>query len=173
MVLAACAHTTSSGGPVSPGSSGATLSPPAILTPTPSPSPATAAPTKDPGPSTAPTRVPTPSPSTPQSPAASPVPGQPQTVTQANGGQTITLALGTTAQLQLGSGLRWSMPVVTGPAITLTPDPIPTGATYQAWTIAAVRAGQATIRSGGAPICGPGQACPQFIVDFSVTILVP
>jgi hypothetical protein len=150
------------GQPTTTGSHGARSTPPA--TPSPSASPA-------PGPSGAhssPAESPAPRPASPSPPAA----GQAVVITQADSGQTVTLALGSTAQLRLPTALRWSAPVASGHAVTLTAAPVAASLGYSEWIVTAAAAGSATVTSGGAPICSPGMACPQFVEQFTVTVTV-
>jgi hypothetical protein len=154
--LAGCGH------PKATGPKGASSTPPA--TPSPSASPA-------PGPSGAhpsPAESPAPRPASPSPPAA----GQAVVITQAYSGQSVTLTLGSSAELRLPTALRWSAPVASGHAVTLSAAPVAASLGYAEWIVTAVAAGSATITSGGAPICSPGMACPQFAEQFTVTVTV-
>lgn len=164
--LAACGSTKGTGATSTPAPAPSAPSPP--LSPTP-----TASPAASPAPPASPTPVPSLSPTPRATPAASPNAAPPVTITESDGGHTLTMPLGATAKLELPTTMAWSEPAVGGSAVTVTPVNVPTQTGFDIWNVTAVAAGQATIRSGGSPICSPGQACPQLIVAFTVTISVP
>jgi hypothetical protein len=161
--LAGCAHTARTA------SHGTASTPPATASPPPS-APGGLAPS--PGPSGAQSSLKeSPAPRPPSSPSP-PAAGQAVVITQADSGQSVALALGSSAELRLPTTLRWSAPVVGGHAVTLTAAPVAASLGYAQWTVKAVAAGSARISSGGAPICSPGMACPQFVEEFTVTVTV-
>jgi len=98
--------------------------------------------------------------STSTAPASTPL-----TVTQADNGSTIHLMQGERFTLAFGTGLTWHF--------MFEPDGIITGsATAAGGNFEAAASGTATLRASGAPICDPGKACPQFIVETVITFVV-
>ena len=111
----------------------------------------------------------------------SPVPGSQVTITHADNGRTIPLAVGDRVLLDLGDSLNWDVridnpdvlaplldnPAVPAPSIGVAP-PVPAAqGLYEA------RAdGTATLTATGSPICLPDQACPQLLMLFKVTFVV-
>jgi len=177
ILLAGCGQKAVST-PITPGGAPGGTGGPPIASPSPGPFPsATAvtipsplvpsasplAPVKS---SPAATHSPSPAPS--PTPVASPA----SVIQQSDSGKTVTLRLGASAQLQLPESMHWSAPQVAGSAVTVTPVTFIRDPGYLAWTVRAVAAGEATITSAGSPICPPGVACPMFVVEFRVTILV-
>ena len=112
----------------------------------------------------------------------SPVPGSQVTITRADNGRTIPLAVGDRVLLDLGASLNWDVridnPAVLAPLIRDNP-PVPAPPAEVAppapgaQGLFEVRAtGTATLTATGSPICLPDQACPQFLVFFKVTFVV-
>jgi hypothetical protein len=114
-------------------------------------------------------------PATPASPPVSTAPpsGVAFVITQADTGKTFTLPSGSVAELRLAGSFRWSAPQANPAIVALTPEGVPTGAGYDAWTIMATGHGAAVIESTGAPICPPGYVCAQYVVLFRVILVVP
>jgi hypothetical protein len=94
-------------------------------------------------------------------------------ITQADTGKTFTLPSGSVAELRLVASFRWSSPQATPGIVALTPEAVPAGAGYEAWTITTTGHGTAVIESTGAPVCPPGHVCAQYVVLFRVTLAVP
>lgn len=131
------------------------------------PSPPTAAPTM--------TAPPLGTPVTGSAPALS-APGSMHTITEADNGMTVQMAVGAVAMLALRA------PLGSDPWQVHTPDPqilmpvappgmtaVP-GTTIQ--TYRAVGAGQTAITAESRPHCDPGKACAQVIQGFHVTVVV-
>lgn len=167
-LLGACSTTRSVATPTTPATRLPTASPTATVTAPVSPQPVAPA---RPLPTLA---SPAPHPSTPVASTRPPPAGVAFVISNTDQGRTVTLPLGSAAELRLGMGLRWSAPTVSGTATlvvtreTLFPDP-----GYSAWRVTAAGRGTSTLQSTGLPICGPGQMCAQFVLLFRVTILVP
>lgn len=100
------------------------------------------------------------------------MPSPASVIQQSDSGRTLTLALGTSAQLRLPETMHWATPEVAGSAVTVTPVTFVRDPGYLAWTVQAVAAGEATITTSGSPICPPGMACPMYVLLFRVTIQV-
>ncbi len=101
---------------------------------------------------------------------ASPSPSPVQVVTEADSGQTISLAVGQTADLRLSNRYTWSAPQVSGGAVRVAGGAA--AADYHEWTLTAVARGTATVTSGGRVACSPGDVCPGAVRAFSVTVAV-
>ena len=106
-------------------------------------------------------------------PAPATPPGVALVITQADSGQTVTLARGSTAELRLGNGLTWSNLSVAGGAVTIAPEALPTDAGYQGWRLTAVAPGSVVVTATGRQTCRAGELCAAFVVLFRVTINVP
>lgn len=89
-----------------------------------------------------------------------------RTVTTADSGRTIKLALHGCAILTLGGGLSWSKPKASNADVQVT------SRSSQSFTLRAVHPGTATIASAGRPRCQAGRACALFIEAFSLKIRV-
>ena len=114
--------------------------------------------------------VPCPGVSTSTSPfAVTPLPIQNPmlTVTGADMNQTVDLTLNQKFVLNLGT-LRWT--------VTFTPDNIERVANTSDGTgqgiYQAIGKGTTILHGTGAPICGPGQACPDFLEVMTITFVV-
>jgi hypothetical protein len=182
VALPGCTHSRSATGPSASPSPTTTIVPTAtaLVTPT------TVASVAVPVPSRSDTPSPKPRPSTDRpasstpaaTPTSPPVPTAPPSgvafvITQADTGKTFTLPSGSVAELRLVGSFRWSAPQATPAIVALTPEAVPTGAGYEAWTITATGHGTAVIDSTGAPICPPGHVCAQYVVLFRVILVVP
>jgi len=108
----------------------------------------------------APTPLPVASSSTPPGGLGGLVPLVP--ITQADNGSTVHLAQGQQIELQFSSGLSWRF--VFDPAGVITAS---SGGLYTA-----AAAGTTVLRATGAPICNPGQACPQFLEEITIAFVV-
>jgi hypothetical protein len=72
----------------------------------------------------------------------------------------------------VGAGLRWSGLHEVGAPLLRRRGPVADGDGRLTATYAAVRTGRTSLRASGAPKCSPGQACPQFILLWQVTIVI-
>ena len=118
-------------------------------------------------------------PAAPSAPAASGAPASsassssvpaPAQVTLANENGTITMRVGQTFTLALGATQVWTVQVADQTVLRrLVNDTMVRGAQgiYQA-----LQAGTTTLSASGRPQCGAGQACPMYIVEFQVTVVV-
>ena len=91
-------------------------------------------------------------------------------ITNADDMGTVRVALGAQVALTLGSDLNWSN-VQAVPSSVLTRETLPLPSGVQA-IFSATGKGTATITASGGAICKPGQACPQFLRAFTVTVVV-
>ncbi len=89
----------------------------------------------------------------------------PATVTLADSGRTFSMRVGQDFTLALGE-LAWSIHQADPGILAPLPSPLVPG---QQGIYQAVRPGQTGLRGSGRPVCGPGQACPMFIVAFRIT----
>jgi hypothetical protein len=162
VVLAACGHSAARSVRSTPS---ATTSAPTAATPGVSPSPS-ASPVQSPSPVRSPL-APTPTTGTGSTPA-------PLIITEADADKTFTLAIGSSAQVQLpDTTRRWSNPTVVGTGVTVNPIATSAGSGIQEWGILAISAGRATLHFAGTPICTGGTSCPMNVLELSVTIVVP
>ena len=86
--------------------------------------------------------------------------------------QTVYLEVGEQAFVVLANNLRWNF-TSSDPTVLIQMSSVPSDApsgTQSAYV--AVGPGIATLRGIGAPICNPGEACPQFMLDFNATVVV-
>lgn len=83
------------------------------------------------------------------------------TLTQADNGSTVTVSVGDTVTLRLGTDLDWSnSAMVSDPSVLrLVPLTLVRGV-QGVWR--AVSAGQSTLSATGKPICAQAQPCPLF-----------
>jgi hypothetical protein len=135
----------------------ATAAGPAVASPSrvvPPPRPATAPPV--------PRSTPT---ATPAAQATGPV-----VVTLAQAGGTVDLAVGQHLELQFGTAYQWSISVTGSGILVAVPAPVPAGV-QGIW--AAERAGTASIRAVGNPLCLQAKPpCGMPSREFSVTVIV-
>jgi len=122
---------------------------------------------------------PAPSPTATDSPTS--LPGTQLTITQADNGRTISLAVGDRVLLDLGGSLNWNVRIDNPAVLAPLPDnpPMPSPSIGVAPPVPAAQGifearagGTATLTATGTPICLPDQACPQFLVLFKVTFVV-
>src|SRR5438552_4726039 len=178
VALAGCTqHRSASGPSASPSPTTTVPTATAVVTPTAvaSVAPPVPARSETPSPKANPsTDRPAPStpPATPTSPPVSiaPPPGVAFVITQADTGKTFTLPSGSVAALRLVGTFRSSAPQATPAIVALAPEPLPTGAGYEAWKITATGHGTAVIESTGSPVCPPGHVCAQYVVLFRVIV---
>jgi len=83
----------------------------------------------------------------------------------------VTLDVGTTFVIELGSGLQWSGLHSTSPAVAVSNQVAVTGGGLTA-TATATAPGSATLSAYGAPICAPGTACPQIVMLWTLDVVV-
>lgn len=96
------------------------------------------------------------------------------TITNADDGKTLSVAVGSTVDLVLtsDSGMQpWMVqapdPAVLAPAAS---PPAPAGAVARGYR--AIAAGTTTVSATDRPACSPGQVCPHFIRAFRATVAV-
>lgn len=92
-------------------------------------------------------------------------------ITEADSNTTITVKVGTPIEVMLGSDLDWTISW-SDPSLLA---PIPTFAVLPAGTQSfsgAVKPGTTTLTGQGRPICKAGEACPQFIEEFTATLVI-
>jgi len=94
-------------------------------------------------------------------------------VDRADGGHTVHVRLGEDLRVVLaGTTLRWTGPRQVGPHLLRSHGhPTNHAGTLRA-SYVAVAVGRTTLEASGAPICTPGQACPQFILLWQVRVVV-
>jgi hypothetical protein len=98
------------------------------------------------------------------------------TITEADSGKTFSVAMGATINLALRApqGFQdWQ--VATPDPLVLVPTVNPAAAAARGVTLRAFRAvavGQTAIMATSMPVCTPGQACPQIVRAFKVTVAV-
>jgi predicted secreted protein len=103
---------------------------------------------------------------TPQPPAA------PQTITEADSGESLTLAPGSDTRLQLSGQYSWSEPTVRGDAVQLARVDYFQDPGFSEWLVRAVRPGTATIVARGAPACAGAEPCPDAPLGLQLEITV-
>jgi hypothetical protein len=81
--------------------------------------------------------------------------------------QTITLSRNERFVLNLGSDLTWKVQFDPADSIIRVANSASTGGIQGVYE--AAKTGTATLRATGAPICVKGQACPQFLINVTVT----
>ena len=81
------------------------------------------------------------------------------------------MSAGSSFKLSLRSGLHWSGPHTSSSDIAITDVQAPASGGLTA-TVTALAPGRATLTASGAPICSPGQACPQFILLWTLGVVV-
>jgi len=94
-------------------------------------------------------------------------------VTQADQGRTVTLGVGQTLEVRLSGGgsQQWSAPrsadvnVLEGTGSSADPTRGDAAATFVART-----AGSTRVSSQARPICAAGQACPDFVRLWTITV---
>ncbi|MGH2459282.1 MAG: hypothetical protein ACRDIY_10505 [Chloroflexota bacterium] len=131
-------------------------------TPPSGPTPAATLPARD--------GTPQPSPGGPTPSVATGAPGGTVRVTQADNGQTITLRVGQTFLLALGSNLDWNITVADPTVVSRVVNVAVVRGAQGIYR--ANQAGQTTLTATGRPICAPNQACPMFIQLVKVNLVV-
>jgi hypothetical protein len=92
-----------------------------------------------------------------------------QTLTYADNGSTVTVAVGDSIQLQLATDGSWDVAVSDAGVLTAASGPLPPEVRGR-WQ--AVAPGQVSITANGGPICAPATVCPQLILHFQATVFV-
>ncbi len=94
-------------------------------------------------------------------------------LTEAARGHTVQLALGWTLTLRLGApGRRFSAPrQYGGQALQALGEPRRNGTEVSA-SFRAVRPGTVQLRAAEGPLCRPGEACPDYLVLWTLTVRV-
>jgi hypothetical protein len=94
-------------------------------------------------------------------------------ITRAADGRTVTVGLGWTVGVDLrAQALRWSAPSELAPRLLRQVGSVVRADDGVQVDYTAVAAGHTTLRATERPICGPGRACPQFIVLWQVHVRV-
>jgi len=92
---------------------------------------------------------------------------------RADGGHSVHVEPGQTVTVELGgSGLRWSDLHQVGPRLLHQRGATVVRGGSLVASYLAKGVGRTGLRASGAPICAPGQACPQFIVLWQVRVVV-
>ena len=94
-------------------------------------------------------------------------------VDRGDGGRTVHVRGGHILRVVLGGAtLRWSGLHQVGPALLRRSGRIVSRDGGIMASYRAVKAGHTTLRAGGAPLCAPGRACPQFVLLWQVRVVV-
>lgn len=106
-------------------------------------------------------------------PVSHPVPPAPSgshMITQSDNGKTVTFTKGDRFGIAMGDTLQWSLSLDPSGIVTRVPNIMTLRGEQGVYTATAV--GTTTLHATGAPICTPGQACPQFRQEVTVNIVV-
>lgn len=93
-----------------------------------------------------------------------------ESVTEADSGSTVTVAVGQELPLRLGSDWSWDEPQADGAAVSLTRVDYLVDPGYVEWLIVGEQAGTAKIITTGAPACGDEAQCPPTDFDLNVEV---
>lgn len=96
----------------------------------------------------------------------------PQLITEADSGESFTLALGSETRLRLSGKYVWSEPSVSGDAVELARVDYFQDPGFSEWTVPAVQLGTATIAAEGTPACAGQERCPDAPLRFGMEITV-
>jgi predicted secreted protein len=96
----------------------------------------------------------------------------PQTITEADSGESFMLQVGSKTALRLAGKYSWSEPTVRGEAVELTRVDYFQDPGFSEWLLRAVRPGTATIAARGTPACAGQEPCPDEPLRFQVEITV-
>jgi predicted secreted protein len=96
----------------------------------------------------------------------------PSTITEADSGETFTLAPGSETSLQLSGQYVWSEPTVRGDAVQLTRVEYFQDPGFSEWMVSAVQPGTATIAARGTPDCAGQAGCPEAPLRVQLEITV-
>jgi len=117
------------------------------------------------------TTVPSPAVSTPVSGAGSSGTYS-VSITMADNGKTVRVAVGQILAVSLSDAVRWSLKVSDGNVLRQFGAPIPTNPTLYQGFYQAVGAGTSTLVGAGRPVCSGTGLCAMFVLGFTVTIVV-
>jgi len=97
----------------------------------------------------------------------------PREITEADSGESFTLATGSETRLRLSWDYVWSEPTVDGEAVQLARVDYFQDPGFSEWTVLAFRPGTATIAARGTPACaGRARSCPDAPLRFRVRIMI-
>jgi hypothetical protein len=94
----------------------------------------------------------------------------PQTITEADSGESFTLAPGSMTRLRLSGEYEWSEPTVLGAAVELARVDYFQDPGFSEWAIVAVQPGTATIAARGTPACAGQDRCGDAPLRFQLEI---
>jgi hypothetical protein len=101
---------------------------------------------------------------------SAPGPATPREVTAAQNETTLHLSVGERFELALGSGQTWKVtvenPSVVAPVVGTT---LPAGVQG---IFEAKAAGTTVVSALGRASCAPGSMCPQYVIAFTITVVV-
>jgi hypothetical protein len=100
-----------------------------------------------------------------------PPPSAPQVITEADSGESFTLAPGSMTSLRLSGEYEWTEPTVEGAAVQLTRVDYFQDPGFSEWAVIAVQPGRATIAARGTPACA-GQGCSDAPLRFRLELTV-
>ena len=96
----------------------------------------------------------------------------PQVITEADGGGSFTLALGSETTLRLSADYTWSEPTVRGDSVELARVDYLQDPGFSEWMVVAARAGTASVTAVGTPACADQEGCPDEPLRFRVELTV-
>ena len=96
----------------------------------------------------------------------------PQTITEADSGESLTLSAGSETRLRLSGKYMWNEPKVRGDAVQLTRVDYFQDPGFSEWAVLAVRAGTVTIAARGTRACAGEEECSDEALHFRVEITV-
>jgi|Tabmets5t2r1_1033131.scaffolds.fasta_scaffold00588_4 predicted secreted protein len=96
----------------------------------------------------------------------------PSTITEADNGESFTLAPGSETSLRLSGKYVWREPTVRGDAVQLTRVDYFQDPGFSEWTVLAVEPGTATIAAHGTPDCAGQEPCPDEPLRFELELTV-
>jgi predicted secreted protein len=96
----------------------------------------------------------------------------PRTITEADGGESFTLAVGAETALRLSSEYVWSEPTVRGDAVELARVDYLQDPGFSEWLVRALQPGTTTIAAEGTPACAGQEGCADEPLGFQVRITV-
>jgi predicted secreted protein len=96
----------------------------------------------------------------------------PQTITEADSGESFRLSADSETRLRLSGEYVWSEPSVHGNAVELTRVDYFRDPGFSEWAVRAVQPGTARIEARGTPACAGQERCPDAPLRFQVEITV-